>query len=109
VKATVFGSHIAAPTMTLEEYGDLQKIEAEARSRDSQTTSQGELMSRRYYSLCMYACMYVYMYVCMYVWLYVCVYVFVCMHVYVCIYVRMYVCMYVCIYACVCTYVYMRV
>ena len=53
VKATVFGSHIAAPTMTLEEYGDLQKIDAEARSRDSsQTPSQGALMSRRYDMLC---------------------------------------------------------
>lgn len=57
VKATVFGSHIAAPTMTLEEYGDLQKIEAEARSRDSnQTPSKGALMSRRYDMLCI--CMY---------------------------------------------------
>ncbi len=69
MKATVFGSHIAAPTMTLEEYGDLQKIEAEARSRESQTTSQGELMSRRYDSLCVYVCMNVCMYacVCMYI------------------------------------------
>lgn len=36
VKATVFGSHIAPPTMTLEEFGDQQKADALGRERREQ-------------------------------------------------------------------------
>ena len=37
VKAHVFGSHIAAPTMSLAEFGDQQKAEAEEREERSRT------------------------------------------------------------------------
>jgi hypothetical protein len=45
VKATVFGSHIAPPTMSLEEYGDRQR--AEALEREAQKPEDGAAHASR--------------------------------------------------------------
>mgnify|MGYP003711413801 CR=1 FL=1 len=45
VKANVFGSHIAPPSMTLEEFGDQQK--AEALERQAQQAEQGAAHANR--------------------------------------------------------------
>jgi hypothetical protein len=45
VKATVFGSHIAPPTMSLEEYGDRQR--AEALEREAQRPEDGAAHANR--------------------------------------------------------------
>lgn len=53
VKSNVYGSHIAAPTMTLEEYGDQVKAEAlereERSQRDAASTDSAARQGRRYY------------------------------------------------------------
>ena len=45
VKATVFGAHIAPPTMTLEEFGDLEK--ADALAREAQKPEDGAAHANR--------------------------------------------------------------
>jgi hypothetical protein len=45
VKATVFGSHIAPPTMTLEEFGDREK--ADALAREAQKPEDGAAHANR--------------------------------------------------------------
>jgi hypothetical protein len=51
VKSNVYGSHIAAPTMTLEEYGDQVKAEAlereERSQRDAASTDSAARQGRR--------------------------------------------------------------
>lgn len=52
VKAKVFGSHIAAPTMTLEEFGDQQKADAldrQQREQDGRADGTSAAMNARRY------------------------------------------------------------
>jgi hypothetical protein len=46
VKATVFGSNIAPPSMTLEEFGDLQKEEAIEREKRQ---AESEIKNKRFF------------------------------------------------------------